>query len=89
VTNLSRVLNVGSALLFIEAAISVISGIVNFVLALFEGEAFGITVSQASAFNPLLMDKMALLHRLEGLYLLGLSFALCLFSLYYFRRREK
>jgi hypothetical protein len=89
VTALSRILTVASALLFIVAIFGVVFGLQLLVLAPLEGEAFGVTESQIRAFNPDLMDKITLIHRSEGLYMLSLSLALCFVSLVPFRKGEK
>jgi hypothetical protein len=89
VIEFSRVLNIASALLFIVAIFGVVFGLQLLVLAPLEGEAFGLTESQIRAFNSDLMDKITLIHRSEGLYMLSLSLAMCFISLVPFRRGEK
>jgi len=86
---LSTILNVASALLFVVAIFGVVFGLMLLVLAPLEGEAFGVTESQVRAFNSDLMDKITLVHRSEGLYMLSLSLVLCFVSLVPFRKGEK
>ena len=85
----SIVLNVASALLFIVAIFGVVFGLQYLVLAPLEGEVFGVTESQVRAFNPSLLDKITLIHRFDGLYMLSLSLAFCFISLVPFRKGEK
>jgi hypothetical protein len=89
VTDLSRILNVASALLFIVAIFGIIFGLQLLILAPLEGEPFGLTESQVRAFNPDLMDKITLIHRSEGLYMFSFALALCFISLVPFRKGEK
>ena len=86
--DLSRVLNVASALLFIVAIFGVVFGLQLLVLAPLEAEV-GVTESEIRAFNPNVLDKLTLTHRFEGLYMLSLSLALCFISLAPFRKGEK
>ena len=86
---LSTILNVASALLFVVALFGLVFGLMLLVLAPLEGEAFGLTESEIRAFNPDLMDKITLIHRSEGLYMLSLSLVLCFVSLVPFRKGEK
>jgi len=88
VNALSTILNVASVLLFIVAIFGVVFGLMLLVLAPLEAEV-GVTESQVRAFNPDLMDKITLIHRSEGLYMLSLSLALCFVSLVPFRKGEK
>ena len=85
----SRVLNVASVLLFVVAIFGVVFGLQLLVLAPLEGDVFGVTESSVRAFNPDLMDKITLIHRSEGLYMLSLSLVLCFISLVPFRKGEK
>jgi hypothetical protein len=89
VSALSTILNVAAVLLFITAVFGIVFGLMLLVLAPLEGEAFGLTESEIRAFNPDLMDKITLVHRSEGLYMLCLSLALCFVSLVPFRNAEK
>lgn len=86
---LSKVLNVAAVLLFIVAIFGLIFGLMLLILAPLEGEAFGLTESEIRAFNSDLMDKITLIHRSEGLYMLSLGSALCFVSLMPFRKGEK
>ena len=86
--DLSRVLNVASALLFIVAIFGVVFGLQLLVLAPLEAEV-GVTESEIRAFNPNVLDKLTLTHRFEGLYMFSLSLALCFISLVPFRKAEK
>ena len=81
VTALSTILKVSAVLLFIVAIFGVVFGLILFVVAPLEGETFGLTESEVRAFSPELMEKITLIHRSEGLYMLSLSLALCLISI--------
>lgn len=85
----SKVLNFASILLFVVAIFGVVFGLMLLILAPLEGEAFGLTESEIRAFNSDLMDKITLVHRSEGLYMLCLSLFLCFVSLVPFRKGEK
>ncbi len=86
---MSKILNVASALIFITAIMGVILGLLNLFVAPWEGDVFGVSASQVTNFNPLLMDKITLILRFSGLYMLGLALSLCYISLVHFRRGEK
>ena len=86
---MSTTLNVAAVLLFITAVFGIVFGLMLLVLAPLEGEAFGLTESEIRAFNPDLMDKITLIHRSEGLYMLCLSLVMCFVSLVPYRKAEK
>ncbi len=67
----------------------VILGLLNLFVASWEGDVFGVTASQVTNFNPLLMEKITLLLRFSGLYMLGLALMLCYVSLMPFRKGAK
>lgn len=89
VIELSRSLNLGSALLFIVAIFGMVFGLLYLVGNPLEGKVLGVTESEIRAFNSDLMDGFTLVHRIEGLYLFCLGLGLCLVSLVPFRKGEK
>jgi hypothetical protein len=85
---LSRILNVASAVLFSLAIFGLLFGLQLLVLAPLEVEV-GATEAEIRAFNPNVLDKIMLIHRFEGLYMMSFSLALCFISLGPFRKGEK
>jgi hypothetical protein len=89
VNEFSRVLNVGSALLFIVAIMGVLFGLMFLVFVPIEEELIGVTVSEIRAFNTNVMDQITLLYQFGGLYLLATGLSLVAISLIPYRRGEK
>ena len=85
----SRVLNVGSALLFIVAIMGVLFGLMFLLFVPIEEELIGVTVSEIRAFNTNLMDTITLLFQFGGLYLLVFGLSGCFIVLIPYRRGEK
>jgi hypothetical protein len=81
-------LNAASGVLFSLAIFGLLFGLQLLVLAPLEAEV-GATEAQIRAFNPNVLDKIMLIHRFEGLYMLSFSLALCFISLGPFRKGEK
>jgi len=90
---LSRILNVGSALLFVLGIISVFFGLYSAFLpssVMFSNEdLLGITVTGLQNFSPKVVEYMELYHQLYGLYLLSFGLFLVVVSLIPFKRGEK
>jgi hypothetical protein len=89
VIEFSRVLNVGSALLFIVAIMGVLYGLMFLLFVPIEEELLGVTVSEIRAFNTNVMDTITMESQLTGLYLLVTSLSGCFIVLIPYRRGEK
>ena len=88
--NLSRILNVGSALLFIIGIVGLVYGLQElFLFAYLDEELIGVTASEISAFNQNLLDSMKLKSHFEGLYMLSTALFFCVVSLVPYRKGEK
>ena len=88
--NLSRTLNVGSALLFIVGIAGMIYGLQElFLFAYLDEELIGVTASEISAFNQNLLDSIKLKSHFEGLYMLSTALIFCVLSLIPYRKGEK
>ena len=96
---MSRILNVGSALLFSLGVLGMLSGLRRILLpsltnlfqpTLYIDEEFlGVTVSQIRDFSPKLMIVIQNLIQIVGLYLLTAALSTCFISLLPYRRGEK
>ena len=89
VIEFSRVLNVGSALLFIIAIMAVLFGLMFSLFVPVEEELIGVTVSEIRAFNTNVMDTITMLFQFGGLYLLVYGLSSCFIVLIPYRRGEK
>jgi len=90
VIDLSRILNVGSALLFIVGIVGMIYGLQElFLVAYLDEELLGVTASEIGAFNQNLLDHMKLESQFEGLYMLSTASIFCVLSLIPYRKGEK
>jgi len=89
VNELSRVLNVGSALLFIIAIMAMLFGLMFLLFVPVEEELIGATVSEIRAFNTNVMDTITMLFQFGGLYLLVYGLSSCFIVLIPYRRGEK
>ena len=85
----SRVLNVGSALLFIIAIMAVLFGLWFLLFVPIEEELIGVTVSEIRAFNPNVMDQITHLYQFTGLYLLATGLSSVVIALIPYRWGEK
>jgi len=87
---LSRILNVGSALLFIVGIAGMIYGLQElFLFAYLDEELIGVTASEIGAFNQNLLDSIKLKSHFEGLYMLSTALIFCVISLIPYRKGEK
>jgi len=89
VIEFSRVLNVGSALLFIIAIMAVLFGLWFLLFVPIEEELIGVTVSEIRAFNTNVMDTITMLFQFGGLYLLVFGLSSCFIVLIPYRWGEK
>jgi hypothetical protein len=90
VIDLSRILNIASALLFIVGITGMIYGLQElFLFAYLDEELIGVTASEISAFNQNLLDSMKLESQFEGLYMLSTALIFCVISLIPYRKGEK
>ena len=87
---MSRILNVGSALLIIVGIAGMIYGLQElFLFAYLDEELIGVTASEISAFNQNLLDSIKLKSHFEGLYMLSTALIFCIISLIPYRKGEK
>jgi len=90
VTDLSRSLNVASALLFIVGIVGMVYGLQElFLIAPLDEELLGVTTSEISALSQNLLDHMKLESQFEGLYMLSTASIFCVISLIPYRKGEK
>jgi hypothetical protein len=90
---LSKILNVGSALLFVVGTISVFFGLYSTFLPssiiLSNEDLLGMTVTELHNFSPKVVDYMKRYHQLWGVYLISFASSLWVISLIPYRRGEK
>jgi len=89
VIEFSRVLNVGSALLFIVAIMGVLFGLMFLLFVPIEEELIGVTVSEIRAFNTNVMDAITVRTQFGGLFMLVFGLSGCFIVLIPYRRGEK
>jgi hypothetical protein len=89
VIEISRVLNVASAIVFIPAIMAVLFGLVNLLLVPVEEGLLGVTVSEIRAFNTNVMDQITHLYQFTGLYLLATGLSSVVIALIPYRQGEK
>ncbi len=87
--DLSRVLNIASALIAIVDIIGVVYALQNLFLIPIDEGLLGVTVSQIRAFNPNVMDQITLLYQFMGLYMFGTTSSAAIIALLPYRKGEK
>jgi len=90
VIDLSRILNIASALLFVVGIVGMIYGLQElFLVAYLDEELIGVTASEIGVFSQNLLDSIKLKSHFEGLYMLSTALIFCVISLIPYRKGEK
>ena len=88
--DLSRILNIASALLFVVGIVGMIYGLQElFLVAYLDEELIGVTASEIGVFSQNLLDSIKLKSHFEGLYMLSTALIFCVISLIPYRKGEK